>query len=134
MRKANPKALNLRARSNRAARTLPPSRNPPRTPPLRTPAARTPAPKTARRQPAKTSPDQTPMPPAEDPPRELWAAQRSAAASEHLARLEARQDAEHRRAEEHLTTFVRAAQVSELAPQPLLMQCYIGWRRTRTTL
>jgi len=74
------------------------------------------------------------MPPAEEPPREQWAAQRSAAASEHLARLEARQDAEHRRAEEHLTTFVRAAHVSGLAPQPLRMQGYNGERSARTPL
>jgi len=74
------------------------------------------------------------MPPAEDPPRVQWAAQRSAAASEHLARLEARQDAEHRRAEGHLATFIHAARAAELAPEPLRMQGYQGGRSARTPL
>ena len=74
------------------------------------------------------------MPPAEGPPGEQWAAQRSAAASEHLARLEARQDAEHRRAEGHLAAFIHAARAAELAAGPLRMQGYNGGRSARTPL
>src|SRR5690625_1041079 len=129
MRKANPKALNLRARSNRT-----PSRTPPRTSPLRRPAARARALEAARSRPARTRLNPTPMPPAEGPPGEQWAAQRSAAASEHLARLEARQDAEHRRAEGHLAAFIHAARAADLAAEPLRMQGYNGGRSARTPL
>src|SRR5690625_1937781 len=135
MRKANPKALNLRARSNRTARALTPSRNPPATPPpRRRPAARARALEAARSRPARTRLNPTPMPPAEGPPGEQWAAQRSAAASEHLARLEARQDAEHRRAEGHLAAFIHAARAADLAAEPLRMQGYNGGRSARTPL
>ncbi|WP_407319617.1 hypothetical protein UQW22_04115 [Isoptericola halotolerans] len=65
---------------------------------------------------------------------ENWAAQRTEAAREHAARLAARQDAEHHRAEEMLDRFVRAARDAGLEPGPLQVKGYGGRGTARTVL
>lgn len=66
------------------------------------------------------------------PPNKDWAAQRSTAAAEHLARLEARQDAEHRQAEAHLASFAAAARKRGLEAERLKVRGYVGSRSART--
>lgn len=65
---------------------------------------------------------------------ENWAQQRTEAAREHAARLAARQDAEHRRAEELLAEFVAAAGDAGLEPRPLQVKGYGGRGTARTSL
>jgi hypothetical protein len=63
-----------------------------------------------------------------------WARQRTEAAREHAARLAARQDAEHVRAEAMLAEFVTAARAAELPADPLQVKGYGGRGTARTTL
>lgn len=63
-----------------------------------------------------------------------WASQRSLAASEHLARLNSRQDREHRQAEALLQAFARAAGIHGLETASLRAQGYSGHRSVRTPL
>ncbi|NNU26631.1 hypothetical protein [Isoptericola sediminis] len=63
-----------------------------------------------------------------------WARQRTEAAHEHAARLAARQDAEHRRAEELLGRFVAAAREVGPDPEPLQVKGYGGRGTARTPL
>lgn len=65
---------------------------------------------------------------------ENWAQQRTEAAREHAARLAARQDAEHVRAEEMLADFVRRAHDAGLEPEPLQVRGYGGRGTARTPL
>jgi len=63
-----------------------------------------------------------------------WARQRTEAAHEHAARLAARQDAEHRQAEELLARFVVAARTADLPTAPLQVKGYGGRGTARTPL
>jgi hypothetical protein len=63
---------------------------------------------------------------------ENWAQRRTEAAHEHAARLAARQDAEHSRAEEMLHRFVRAARDAGPEPAPLQVKGYGGRGTART--
>lgn len=60
-----------------------------------------------------------------------WAAQRTAAAAEHHARLQARQEAEHAKARAILARFVAVAP-PHLPPQPLRVQGYGGRGQARS--
>ena len=68
------------------------------------------------------------------PVSENWAQQRTEAAREHAARLAARQDAEHARAEQLLADFVRRARAAGLEPEPLQVKGYGGRGTARTPL
>ncbi|PFG41646.1 hypothetical protein ATJ88_0288 [Isoptericola jiangsuensis] len=63
-----------------------------------------------------------------------WAKQRTEAAREHAARLAARQDAEHARAEAMLAEFVADATAARLPPEPLQVKGYGGRGAARTPL
>lgn len=63
-----------------------------------------------------------------------WAADRDEAVAGHHARLQARRESEHRRAEEMLATFVQAATERGLPPVPLRVQGYAPKRSARTDL
>jgi len=63
-----------------------------------------------------------------------WARQRAEAVRVQAERLEARQDAEHTRAEGMLREFVAAARAAGLAPEPLQVQGYAGRGTARTRL
>ena len=63
-----------------------------------------------------------------------WARERAEAVRLQGERLQARQDAEHARAEALLREFVAAARTSGLAPVPLLVQGYGGRGTARTPL
>jgi hypothetical protein len=65
---------------------------------------------------------------------ENWARQRTEAAHEHAARLAARQDAEHARAERMIDRFVTAARAAGPAPEPLQVKGYGGRGTARTSL
>lgn len=65
---------------------------------------------------------------------EGWAAQRSAAAAEHLSRLAAKQEAAHREAEGLLERFAAAACARGLPTEPLRVQGYRPGRSARTRL
>lgn len=63
-----------------------------------------------------------------------WARQRAEAVRLQGERLQARQDAEHTRAEALLRDFVAAARAAGLAPVPLQVQGYGGRGTARTPL
>ncbi|MEU4361527.1 hypothetical protein [Promicromonospora sp. NPDC023987] len=63
-----------------------------------------------------------------------WARQRAEAVRLQGERLQARQDAEHTRAEALLREFVAAARTAGLAPVPLQVQGYGGRGTARTPL
>lgn len=63
-----------------------------------------------------------------------WARQRAEAVRLQGERLQARQDAEHARAEALLLEFVTAARTAGLAPVPLQVQGYGGRGTARTPL
>lgn len=65
---------------------------------------------------------------------EDWAAERSAAAAEHLSRLQAKQEAEHREAQQLLERFAAAARARGLPTEPLRVQGYRPGRTARTSL
>ncbi|WP_129788673.1 hypothetical protein [Promicromonospora panici] len=63
-----------------------------------------------------------------------WAAERAEAVRVQAERLQARQDAEHTRAETMLREFAAAARTAGLAPVPLQVQGYGGRGTARTPL
>jgi hypothetical protein len=63
-----------------------------------------------------------------------WAAQRAEAVRVQAERLQARQDAEHTRAEALLREFAAAARTAGLAPEALRVQGYGGRGTARTPL
>ncbi|MFD6449033.1 hypothetical protein ACFWEJ_28285 [Promicromonospora sp. NPDC060204] len=63
-----------------------------------------------------------------------WSRQRAEAVRVQAERLEARQDAEHTRAEAMLREFVTAARTAGLAPEDLQVQGYGGRGTARTGL
>ncbi|ANC31764.1 hypothetical protein [Isoptericola dokdonensis] len=63
-----------------------------------------------------------------------WVRRRTEAAHEHAARLAARQDAEHARAEAMLAEFVAAAVAAGLPTEPLQVKGYGGRGTARTPL
>jgi hypothetical protein len=63
-----------------------------------------------------------------------WATERAEAVRVQAERLQARQDAEHTRAEEMLREFAAAARAAGLAPAPLQIQGYGGRGTARTPL
>jgi hypothetical protein len=63
-----------------------------------------------------------------------WATERAEAVRVQAERLQARQDAEHTRAEEMLRAFVAAARAAGLDPVPLMVQGYGGRGTARTPL
>lgn len=63
-----------------------------------------------------------------------WSRQRAEAVRVQAERLEARQDAEHTRAEAMLREFVAAARTAGLAPEDLQVQGYGGRGTARTGL
>ncbi|WP_285106115.1 hypothetical protein [Promicromonospora sp. MEB111] len=63
-----------------------------------------------------------------------WSRQRAEAVRVQAERLEARQDAEHTRAEAMLREFVAAARTAGLAPEDLQVQGYGGRGTARTEL
>lgn len=63
-----------------------------------------------------------------------WAHQRSQAASEHLARLHARQDHEHRQAEALVRSFAVAARAAGIGTMRLEVQGYSSSRTARTSV
>jgi hypothetical protein len=65
---------------------------------------------------------------------EQWARQRAEAVRLQGERLQARQDAEHSRAEALLREFVAAARAAGLVPVPLRVQGYGGRGTARTPL
>lgn len=65
---------------------------------------------------------------------EEWASARSAAAAEHQARLEARQESERRQAQHLIDAFTAAAAREGLPPEPLRVQGYRASVSARTPL
>ncbi|HLS24489.1 MAG TPA: hypothetical protein VK063_01290 [Beutenbergiaceae bacterium] len=63
-----------------------------------------------------------------------WAAQRTEAARIHQERLQARRDAEHRRAEELIAEFIEAARRADLPSTALRVRGYGGRGSARTPL
>ncbi|WP_275003454.1 hypothetical protein [Promicromonospora iranensis] len=63
-----------------------------------------------------------------------WSRQRAEAVRLQAERLQARQDAEHTRAEALLREFVVAARAAGLPPEPLVVQGYGGRGSARTPL
>ena len=63
-----------------------------------------------------------------------WREERRAAAAAHGELLADRQRAESARAQEHITAFLRRAQSSGPAPEPLFARSYDGRARYRTPL
>jgi len=63
-----------------------------------------------------------------------WATERAEAVRVQAERLQARQDAEHTRAEEMLRGFAAAARAAGLVPVPLQVQGYGGRGTARTPL
>ncbi|MPV50305.1 hypothetical protein GCG21_09875 [Pseudactinotalea sp. HY160] len=63
---------------------------------------------------------------------EDWRAERTRAAAEHAARLEARQAAEHAEAAEFIERFVERARAARLPAEPLRVQGYGGRGSART--